>query len=452
MSRLTQLSASGLFDAHVPRYTSYPTAPHFSDQVGAVDFLRWSEELGPQATVSLYIHIPFCERLCWFCACRTQGVRSAEPVVSYLKTLKMEIARAAAALQHRPRVVRLHWGGGTPTILSPVQIKDLLACLHAAFDFDPDHEFSVEIDPTLVDAAKIDALMAGGMRRASIGIQDFDPRIQLAIGRDQSFERTSEVVAQLRAAGVRSLNADVVYGLPHQTPEGIAQSTEKVLQLAPDRVALFGYAHVPWMAKRQQMIDETSLPNPESRLTLVEQTEEQFIAAGYLALGIDHFARPEDALSRAAGSGRLRRNFQGYTDDGAEALIGFGASAISLFPNGYAQNAPATAAYAGRIQAGQMATVRGVALRLEDRIRAAAIERLLCDLRIDLAALRQEFGGFAEVLQPSLKSISKKFGDWIDLSEDTLILRPEGKPLARLVAAEFDGYLKRGDARHSMAI
>ncbi len=452
MTRLSQLRDLGLFDASVPRYTSYPTAPHFTDAVDMAHTERWLAAVPCTATVSIYVHIPFCERLCWFCACRTQGVRRAAPVASYIETLKVEIAQVATAMAQRPKVVRLHWGGGTPTILTPAQITDLLATLHAAFDFMPGHEFSVEIDPTLVDADKIKALRAGGMNRASIGIQDFDPRIQAAIGRPQSYERTHAVVEMLRAAGVQSLNTDIVYGLPHQTLSRIARSTQQVVSLNPDRVALFGYAHVPWVAKRQQMIDPESLPPPEARLALVEQTEGQFEAAGYVPLGIDHFARPDDGLTRAAAAGRLRRNFQGYTDDGAAALVGLGASAISRFPQGYAQNAPATAAYAGRIQAGQLATVRGYVLRLEDRIRATVIERLLCDMMVDLAALRGEFGGLADVLRPGLKEVARVFDGWVDVTPDRLTLRPEGKPLARLVAASFDGFLKPGGARHSQAI
>ncbi|NNU78952.1 oxygen-independent coproporphyrinogen III oxidase [Halovulum dunhuangense] len=452
MDRIEQLEPTGLFGANVPRYTSYPTAPHFSDAFGAAEAGRWLAELPGREPLSLYLHIPFCERLCWFCACRTQGVRNPEPVARYLEVLKAEIGLLAAALGERRKVARIHWGGGTPTILSPTQIIDLTGTLRRNFDIAPDAEFSVEIDPTAVDEAKIDALALGGMTRASIGIQDFDPAIQRAIGRAQSFDLTARVVRQLRAAGIVSLNTDIVYGLPGQTLDGIRASTEAVLSLDPDRVALFGYAHVPWIAKRQRMIDADTLPGPQARLALVEQTETQFVRAGYQALGIDHFARPGDSMALAARQGRLRRNFQGYTDDNCEALIGLGASSIWKLPGGYLQNAPATAHYAGRVQAGHLAVTKGYALSLEDRVRAAFIERFLCDMSVELGALEKEFGSFVELIRPDINRALDRFGHWLYWHRGQLRLSPDGKPLARLIASEFDAFLRGGTARHSQAI
>ncbi|MEO1314415.1 MAG: oxygen-independent coproporphyrinogen III oxidase [Pseudomonadota bacterium] len=452
MNRISQLSSTGLFDANVPRYTSYPTAPHFSDSVTSDTMVKCLNSLTPDSSVSLYVHIPFCARLCWFCACRTQGVRNSDPIDAYIETLKAEIAMVALIRKDLPKVVRLHWGGGTPTILTPAQISELSTALREAFDFDPDCEFSVEIDPTLVDQERIAALSEAGMNRASIGIQDFDPDIQSAIGRIQSFERTAEVVDMLRAAGINSLNTDILYGLPLQTLDGIEASTKKVLSLNPDRVALFGYAHVPWVAKRQRMINPDTLPDPKARLALLEQTEVQFQTEGYLPLGIDHFARPGDSLAQAAAEGRMRRNFQGYTDDGADALIGLGASSISRFEAGHVQNASATATYTGKIRSGQLSVARGYLFKLEDRIRGAFIEEFLCNLSVDLSKMDTRFGNFTEVLDPDLTRALGKFAPWLTREGDMVRLSADGKPLARLIAAEFDGFFKDGTARHSRAI
>ncbi len=251
MTHDPQLARLGLFDARVPRYTSYPTAPHFGTEVGPGQFAEWIEALPEHSAVSLYIHVPFCRRLCWFCACRTQGTTSDEPVVAYVETLKAEIALLRRHLPKGITLSRLHWGGGTPTLLSPDLMRGLA---DAIFDVTPmaeDGEFSVEIDPNEIDDARLDALAASGMNRASIGVQDFDPLIQKAIGREQGYQLTRDVAERIRARGVASLNADILYGLPFQTGPRISDSVQKLLTLSPDRVALYGYAHVPWMSRRQ---------------------------------------------------------------------------------------------------------------------------------------------------------------------------------------------------------
>ena len=260
MKQIDRLRSLGLFDARVPRYTSYPTAPIFSPEVGARHQANALAVLNPDEPVSVYLHIPFCERLCWFCACRTQGTKTLSPVESYIGTLEQELALLKDILPAGLRMGRMHWGGGTPTILPPPLIHRLAQAVRAVIPPTEDHEFSVEIDPTMVDRAKIAALAAEGMNRASIGIQDFDPKVQEAIGRIQPFDVTKDCVEHLRAAGIHSLNADLVYGLPHQDLTRLGDTITKVLELAPDRLALFGYAHVPWVSKRQQLIDEEALP------------------------------------------------------------------------------------------------------------------------------------------------------------------------------------------------
>jgi oxygen-independent coproporphyrinogen-3 oxidase len=370
MSHDPQLARLGLFDARVPRYTSYPTAPHFAPEIGPGDFARWIRAIPEGSEISLYLHVPFCRRLCWFCACRTQGTSSDAPVVAYVETLKSEIALLKAHLPRGVSLSRLHWGGGTPTLLSADLMAELARAVFAVAPLAADGEFSVEIDPNEIDDARLDALAAAGMNRASIGVQDFDPIIQKAIGREQSYQLTRDVAERIRARGVASLNADILYGLPFQTGPRISDSVQKLLTLSPDRVALYGYAHVPWMSRRQQMIPSDAMPTPEERLSLFETARQLFLWDGYVEVGIDHFAKPEDGMARALRTGTLRRNFQGYTDDPAPVLIGLGASSISRFPQGFAQNASGTAEHTKAIRDGRFSTHRGHAFRGEDLLRA----------------------------------------------------------------------------------
>lgn len=441
MEHIDHLKALGLFEARVPRYTSYPTAAVFTPQTGSGFQKQALASLDPDIPVSVYVHIPFCERLCWFCACHTQGTRTLSPVESYIETLEAELDLMRATLPAGLRMGRLHWGGGTPTILPPHLIHRLAKAIRAVFPPHAEFEFSVEIDPTMVDRAKIDALAAEGMTRASIGIQDFDPQVQAAIGREQPFEVTKACVDDLRAAGITSLNTDLVYGLPHQTLARIDDTISKVLSFAPDRVALFGYAHVPWVSKRQKLIDETALPDDMARYRLAQMAAERFADAGLTQIGIDHFARPGDALDTALHSGDLRRNFQGYTADTCQTLIGLGASSISRFPAGYVQNAPATAAYIQRIGAGEFAGSRGYALSEEDILRARAIELLMCNFRLDLDVLQAEFGPRAATLTPILEGIADKFGALVTWGDRQLDILPQGRSLTRMVAAAFDQHV-----------
>lgn len=450
MEQIDTLRALGLFDARVPRYTSYPTAAVFSPQTGA-DFQRDAiAALDPSDPVSVYMHIPFCERLCWFCACHTQGTKTLGPVESYIESLEAELELLRNTLPAGLRMGRLHWGGGTPTILPPPLIHRLAQAIRDVFPPADDFEFSVEIDPTMVDRAKIDALAAEGMTRASIGIQDFDPEVQAAIGRMQPFDITRACVDDLRAAGVRSLNTDLVYGLPHQTNARIEDTIDKVLTFAPDRVALFGYAHVPWVSKRQKLIDEDALPDDLARYVLATLAAERFVAAGLTLIGIDHFARPGDDLETALQAGQLRRNFQGYTADSCQTLIGLGASSISRFPGGYVQNAPATAAYKQRIAAGEFAASRGYQMTAQDQLRARAIECLMCEFTLDLNDLASEFGAQAFALEPSLRLMAERFFPYAVLDGRKLTIAPEGQPLTRMIASVLDQHVPEG-VRYSRA-
>ena len=451
MASKTQLTRLGLFDAKVPRYTSYPTAPHFSADLGADTFTNWIRAIAPGSQISLYLHVPFCRRLCWFCACRTQGTQTDAPIRAYLDTLKAEIAMLRAVLPDGVTLSRLHWGGGTPTLLAPDMIRELAGAVRELAPFATDAEFSVEIDPNEIDAARADALADAGMNRASIGIQDFDHEIQQIIGREQSYDVTAAAADMLRARGITSLNADILFGLPHQTGEKITQSVQKLLSLAPDRVALYGYAHVPWMAKRQQMIPSDALPTPQERLSLFDIAQNLLAWDGYQAIGIDHFALPHDGLARAQAAGKLRRNFQGYTDDPAEVLIGLGASSISRFPQGYAQNAPATSAYAKAIESGQFSTARGHAFTRDDIQRARMIEAVMCDFAISRAEMLDDYGMDPAALERTFQSVHAEFEGLVDVTPDGLFIPPAARALTRIIARSFDAY-DLSKAGHSSAI
>lgn len=451
MDQKAQLAKLGLFDAKVPRYTSYPTAPHFGKATDSAQFSSWMSSITPGSSISLYVHVPFCRRLCWFCACRTQGTQSNAPVAAYVEVLKAEIALLRQQLPEGITLSRLHWGGGTPTLLSAEQIRDLAAAVTEAFPLAPYAEFSVEIDPNEVGDRRLDALAQAGMNRASVGVQDFDSTIQQAIGRIQSFETTKQAIDMLRSHGISSLNADILFGLPHQTPERMTESVQKLLSLTPDRAAVYGYAHVPWMARRQSMIRSDTLPTPEARLELFETARQLFLWDGYIEIGIDHFSRPEDGLAIARRNGRLRRNFQGYTDDPAEVLIGIGASAISRFPQGYAQNAPGTSEYIRAIRAGRFATARGHAFQGEDLLRARLIEALMCDLRICRQEILSGFDVAPARLDALLSSTAAAFPGMLTLSPAGLEIKPEARPLTRMIARSLDAY-ELSKAGHSPAI
>lgn len=451
MSTRTQLSKLGLFDAKVPRYTSYPTAPHFSDAVGPAQFLDWIEAIPEGSAISLYLHVPFCRRLCWFCACRTQGTQSAAPVEAYVQTLVDELALLKQHLPKGVKLSRLHWGGGTPTLMTPAQMERLAEAIGAVVPFAEDYEFSVEIDPNEIDGPRLDTLAAAGMNRASIGVQDFDPDIQQTIGRIQSFDITRKAVDMIRERGVDSLNADILFGLPHQTKARMTQSVQKLLSLSPDRVALYGYAHVPWMAKRQQMIPSDALPTPAERLDLFETARHLFLWDSYAEIGIDHFAAQSDGLATAQRAGSLRRNFQGYTDDTAPVLIGLGASSISKFPQGFAQNVSGTSAYTGAVRGKRFATARGHRFTPEDRLRARIIEALMCDFRVSSSELTSAFGVSLDRLNQMYLAASDRFDGVVQITEDGLFIPPKARPLTRMIARAFDAY-DMGGTGHSSAI
>lgn len=451
METKTQLAKLGLFDAKVPRYTSYPTAPHFSNDVTPELFGAWINAIPADSQISLYIHVPFCRRLCWFCACRTQGTASASPVAAYVETLKQELKILKAQLPDGITLSRLHWGGGTPTLLEPAMMEDLVGAIFDVAPMAPEGEFSVEIDPNEFDDARLTVLSRAGMNRASIGVQDFDPDIQETIGRIQGYDVTRDAVDAIRAHGVKSLNADILFGLPHQSQARITESVQKLLSLSPDRVALYGYAHVPWMAKRQQMIPSDALPTPQERLALFETARKLFLWDNYAEIGIDHFATKEDGLAIAQANGTLRRNFQGYTDDTSDVLIGVGASSISRFPQGYAQNAPATSAHTGKIRDGQFSISRGHAFKDDDKLRSRLIEALMCDFQINSQEIIDAFGISQSQLQDVYRPLVEGFPDMLEVTPQGIFIPEKARPLTRMMARALDIY-GLDKAGHSSAI
>lgn len=441
------------YDRPVPRYTSYPTAPNFTTQIGEAAYRGWLSSLDPAAGISLYFHVPFCESLCWFCGCHTKIVRQFAPVARYLDSLHEEMDLVADALPGRFQVRHMHWGGGSPTLLRPDDWRRAADRLHAHFDIGSDAEIAVEMDPRTATEDGVAAMAKAGVNRASIGVQDFDPKVQRAINRIQPFEVTARVFDWLRDRGIDEINMDLMYGLPHQTVAGVTSMVEKAVRLRPDRVAVFGYAHVPWMKPHQRLLPEEALPDADQRWAQFAAISEQLIAAGYVAIGLDHFARPENSLAAAQANGTLRRNFQGYTTDRAAVLIGLGASAISTLPQGYAQNAAPLHEWRKSIEAGRLPIVRGISVDWEDRLRGAVIERLMCDFRVDLAVLRSRHSAPPDFFSPEISALAPLAADGlVEMDGEQIQVTPAGQPLVRVVAALFDSYMTDDSERHARAV
>jgi oxygen-independent coproporphyrinogen-3 oxidase len=441
------------YAAAVPRYTSYPTAPHFHAGIGNETYRRWLGALEADERLSLYVHIPFCDRLCWFCACNTRQTHRYAPVSRYLEALHEEIATVANATRGTARTGALHFGGGSPTLLTPEDMIALGSHLRESFRFRPDAEISVEVDPNDMDEARFDALAAIGMTRVSLGVQDFDPKVQKTINREQSFERTKAVVDGARGRGVASVNIDLLYGLPHQTCDSLAATLSSALSLEPDRIALFGYAHVPWLRKHQTMIDEAWLPGPAERFAQQSCAAEMIVAAGYEAIGIDHFAKPSDSLAQARREGALRRNFQGYTTDASQTLIGLGASSIGKLRQGYVQNAVTAGEYQRLVEKDGLAAVRGFELSDEDRMRAWVIERLMCDFSFSVPELVRLFGKDALAIAEEAETLASSNHDGLFRRRgDRFGVTERGRPFVRTIASTFDAHLGKGAARHSVAV
>lgn len=437
----------------LPRYTSYPTAPHFSPAISEDDYRSWLKSVSIRQPASIYLHVPFCRSMCWYCGCHTSVTRRDEPIVTYAAALRTETQLVAETIGQRVPISHVHFGGGTPTIMSPELFADLVGAIRYSFFVLPDAEIAVEIDPRTLTESMTDTLGYCGVNRASLGVQSFDPAVQCAINRMQSFEQTAASVERLRHAGVGRINFDLLYGLPLQTMGSCLDTVAKCVELRPDRFSVFGYAHIPSFKKHQRKIAEDSLPDSVERHLQSEAIAEALLDAGYVRIGLDHFALPHDSLTIARQDGRLRRNFQGYTDDSADTLIGLGASAIGRMPQGFVQNIVPTRDYLARVAEGRFATAKGYSFTAEDRFRADIIERIMCDLAVDLPLVSRVHGRdfrSAIVDRPRIESLIADGA--VTMIDDRLSIRDGAEFLVRSVASAFDAHLANSAATHSRAV
>lgn len=439
-----------------PRYTSYPTAIQFSDQVPFADLLADADhDFSSGADLSVYVHLPFCESLCWYCACNTVITSQHGQAGQYLDYLAKEISLWQRHFPQRLRLGQLHFGGGTPTFLRPEEIDRLSDILHDAFDFAPDAEVSVEIDPRRLTAAHVQAFRRLGANRASLGVQDFDPHAQKSIHRIQTYEMTADAMHWARECGYNSINFDLIYGLPHQTEETFHRTLQQVKELSPDRLAVFSYAHVPWMRPAQRIFDkEGSLPTPERKLNLLKLIIQELTGAGYVAIGMDHFAKETDDLAIAQREKRLQRNFQGYSTKSGLSILGLGMSSISQTDGSFRQNEKDLDAYKRRIDAGEIPVAKGALLTAEDRRRREIIMQIMCNLELDYTALGKKFGcDFPRAYADEIARLTPLSDDGLlQLSPERLTVLPAGRLFIRNIAMAFDAYLDRTAGRHSKTI
>lgn len=432
------------YDARLPWYTIYPTVPDFSTAVGARDCEEWLRRLPTDDAVSLYIHVPFCRSICWYCGFPRSSTGRDAPILNYLAVLREEIRLVAAQAPDALPVSDVHFGGGTPTLIAPAEFLALMELLRRRFIFSQPAAVAVEIDPRTFTDEMAETLGAAGVNRASLGVQSFDPVVQKAINRIQSEAETGSAIDNLRRNGIDRINFDLMSGLPNQTVQSCVRTAETAVAMHPDRLAVFGYAHVPSFKKNQRLIEEAALPDTVARAEQAAAMAGTLVAAGYRQIGLDQFALPDDELALAQRTGRLRRNSLGYSADTCQTIIGLGASALGRLGDGYVQNDAATGSYTRHIRAGRLAASKGYALCNEDRVRAAIIERLMCDLKADVPAICAAFGFDPVPLLDSAERLPMLAEDGIvDIESGFIRVRQEHRFLLRAVAAAFDAYLDR---------
>lgn len=436
----------------MPRYTSYPTAPHFSSAVGADTYAAWLKALPTNLSASLYLHVPFCREMCWYCGCHTQIVRRDGAVIAYAAALRAEIELVAGKIGRRLKVEHIHFGGGTPTILAPESFSGLMAAIRQRFFVLPSAEIAIEIDPRTLTTEMVDALGLAGVNRASLGVQSFDPMVQRAINRVQSFEQTATATESLRRAGIKGVNFDLIYGLPHQTIASCLDTVRRCLELRPDRFSVFGYAHVPSFKKHQRKINENALPDSPQRYDQSCAIANALKESGYVQIGLDHFALAGDSMAKAFNQGTLRRNFQGYTTDGSNMLLGFGASAIGHLPQGYVQNEVRTLVYSDLVGSECLAAIKGYALTEDDRLRAEVIEHIMCQYGADLGEICTRHAASPEILRSSPRLSTLISDGIVKLDGDKITVAEDSRFLVRSVAAAFDAHLDSSKRLHSRAV
>ncbi len=439
-------------ESRLPRYTSYPTAPNFRSDVTSGTYSRWLQAIPAEKATSLYLHIPFCRSMCWYCGCHTTITQKDNPILDYLEVLHQEIEMIAVESGRDFNIGEIHFGGGTPTIIQPDEFIALMGALRDRLGFASVVNAAVEIDPRRLQPEMAAALGQSGVTRASLGVQSFDPKVQKAINRIQTVETTVAAVEDLREAGVRAINFDLIYGLPHQTVGSCIDTVDLAVAMRPNRFAVFGYAHIPTFKKHQRLIDEAALPGAQERHAQAEAIATRLVEVGYERIGLDHFALPEDDLAIAQRAGRLHRNFQGYTTDCCETLIGIGASAIGRFVQGYHQNEVPPGLYAKRVSSGELPTAKTYTLTAEDRLRAEVIERLMCDFAVDVASICTRYGFDPDQLlrkNPALDELEK---DGLISRNDSMVrVDASHRFVVRAVAAAFDAYLSASKRVYSKA-
>lgn len=441
------------YDVPAPRYTSYPTVPQFEEIDGEAALAGLEAEEAGDRPLSLYFHIPYCQQLCWYCACNRVISKNRDISESYLDTVFRELDRRRAILEGRT-VEQVHLGGGTPTFLPADQFRRLGAELRERFEFADDAEISLEIDPRECSREQVEALREVGFNRASLGVQDHNPEVQEAINREQPYAMTAEVVGWLREAGIESVNFDLVYGLPRQTEESFRKTLDDLIELEPDRLAIYSYAHVPWKHPAQKLLEDEGIPGSETKLWLLKIAIETFTGAGYRYIGLDHFAKPEDDLAQAFEEGTLRRNFQGYGSSGGTDVHAFGLSGISQTRTMYIQNEKEMEDYRAAVDDEPIPAMRGCRLDRDDRIRRATIERVMCRPRLRYDDLSEAFDiGFEEYFADELEALRPLEEDGlVEIGDEALRIRPRGRLFLRNIASRFDAYLDVDRERYSNAV
>jgi oxygen-independent coproporphyrinogen-3 oxidase len=439
----------------VPRYTSYPTAADFTPETGEAEARAWAGSVAPGEAISAYVHIPFCETLCWYCGCATSVPNGYRRVGEYAGRLKAEIELWARSLGPHAGIGHLHFGGGSPNALNAADFAAIVTALRGSFGLRPDAEIAVELDPRTMHEGQVEALAAAGVTRASLGVQTLAPAVQAAVNRIQPPDMVARLVRDLRAAGIGSINMDLMYGLPHQTTEDVVTAARFAAGAGAARISVFGYAHVPWFAKHQKAIDDAALPGLEARFEQADAAAAVLRAAGYLQIGLDHFARADDPLAVAARNGQLRRNFQGYTDDPHATLIGLGATSISQFREGFVQNLKDRRAWGEAVAAGRLPVERGVAITGDDRLRGRAIEVLMCQMSVDAGEVCREMGAPQGSLDAALaKARALVPAGLCQVDGQRVSVPPAARHFLRTVAQCFDGRtpVTGGAARHAKAV
>jgi oxygen-independent coproporphyrinogen-3 oxidase len=435
------------YDRPGPRYTSYPTAPEWTDAFGPSQFQETLERAdGEKGPLSVYVHLPFCREMCRFCGCNVVATHDRSRADDYLDVLEKEVAMVAARIPHRRTLTQLHWGGGTPTFLDEKQLARCHEIIARHFDFAPDAEQAIEIDPAITTRSQVDRLAALGFNRISMGVQDFDPRVQETVGRIQGEKETADLVQAARDNGFKGVNLDLIYGLPYQTPDTWKRTLDRILRIHPDRLAVFGFAFVPWSKPHQRLLPEAALPKTAQRVELFLAAVEAFTGSGYRLIGLDHFALEADELARAQDAGVLTRNFQGYTVRPADDTVAFGMTSISDISGAYAQNAHRLKDWAQMVSAGTLPVARGTRVTADDVMRRFVINRVMCLLRLDLGEVASRFGAAARAeIEASMRpGLSELVADGlVTFDGEVLRVTPLGQLLVRNVAMMFDAYLPR---------